>query len=75
MKELINFLILGLIDKSSDVNITVDEGLELINVNISVPPEQMGRVIGKEGKTINAIRALAKVLATKSNKKLLLSLA
>lgn len=57
-----------------DIRVEVDETDATTNVTISAHPDDMGRLIGKDGKTINAIRALAKVPVTKLEKKLVLTL-
>lgn len=75
IKELLEFIIKQLVDHPDDVTIILSEQDESIIVSFSVNPEDMGRVIGKEGRTINAIRSIAKVIAIKEKKKLNLSLA
>lgn len=70
MKDLLELILKHLVDHPDEVVIDVSEQDETINVSISVNAEDTGRVIGKEGKTINAIRSLAKVIATKEKKKL-----
>lgn len=74
MKDLIEYLVTNVIGTSEGVSIKSSETPETINISISVPAPLVGRVIGKNGKTINAIRSLAKVIAIKSQKKLLLNL-
>lgn len=75
MKKLLEFILKYLVDHPDDVKVTVTEDDESISASISIHAEDMGRVIGKEGKTINAIRSLAKVIAVKEKKKLNLNLA
>ncbi len=65
MKEFIEFLVRSLVKNPQ--NIAVEEFGEGSNVKytITVDPADMGLVIGKEGRTINSIRALAKAKAVK----------
>lgn len=75
MKKLLEYILQYLVDHPQDVSVAVAEDDASISVSINVHKEDMGRVIGKEGKTINAIRSLAKVIAVKEKKKLTLNLA
>lgn len=65
MKEFIEFLFKNLVKNPQSV--TVEEEKEGNNrkYTVSVDPSDMGLVIGKEGKTINSIRSLAKAKAVK----------
>lgn len=74
MKDLLEYIVKHITDHPDDVVITLTEQDDVITVSLRVNPEDMGRVIGKEGKTINAIRSLAKVIAVKEKKKLNVSI-
>lgn len=74
MQNLIEFLVTSLTPNPQDVEVSVSDTDETTNVNIKVNPSDMGRIIGKEGRTINAIRSIAKILAIKQRKKLSLNL-
>lgn len=74
MKDLLEFILKHLTDHPDDVVIDLSEDDASITVSMTVNPEDVGRVIGKEGKTINAIRSLAKVIAIKEKKKLNINL-
>lgn len=66
MIDLVKYLVTNIVDKPENVNITdtVDESNTHL-INITVDPEDMGKVIGKGGKIINAIRELTRVKAIK----------
>ena len=66
MLDLVKYLVSTIVDKPEAVEVTdsVDETNTHL-INITVDPEDMGKVIGKGGKIINAIRELAKVKAIK----------
>lgn len=66
MLDLVKYLVGNIVDKPEEVQVTdtVDE-TDTHLINITVDPEDMGKVIGKGGKIINAIRELAKVKAIK----------
>ena len=69
MKELVEYIVKALVDKPEEVSIseTQSEGLSILEVN--VPKEDMGKVIGREGRIANAIRTVAKAAAAKQMKK------
>ncbi len=69
MKDFAQFLVTGIVDNPDAVSIdeSVDERGTMLLV-IHVDPADIGKVIGKEGRTINAIRDVIKVKAIKENK-------
>ena len=70
MLELVTYLINNLVDQPDQVNITdsVDD-TGLVTISISVAPEDMGKVIGRSGKVISAIRELTKIKAIKGGQR------
>ncbi len=66
MKEFLEFLVKGIVSKPDQVKIeeVTEEGL--YTYRITVDSEDMGIVIGKEGKNIKSIRELAKAKAIKA---------
>jgi len=65
MKEFIVYLVTNIVKNPTDVKVDeVVEGNGYI-YNITVNPDDMGLVIGKEGRTIKSVRALAKSKAIK----------
>jgi predicted RNA-binding protein YlqC (UPF0109 family) len=73
IKELVIFVVQQLVSRPQDVHVTIvpkDDG-DLFEIKVS--PEDRGRVIGKEGHTIKALRVLMDV-ATSKDKKVLLEL-
>lgn len=68
MRNLIEFLVLHIVSHPEDVVVTEHETNGLWEYDIEVNPEDMGRVIGHRGKTIEAIRTLVRVRAMKENK-------
>lgn len=68
MKEFLEYVARGLVDKPDAVWVEVnDEGDETV-LTLGVDQEDMGRVIGREGRIANAIRSLLKVMATKDGR-------
>ncbi len=70
MKELLISLASGLVENPSEVNVTVDEpNAEGVTVyHLHVAQNDMGRVIGKQGRIANAIRVVMRAAATRQEK-------
>jgi predicted RNA-binding protein YlqC (UPF0109 family) len=69
MKELVEYLVKGLVDKPEEVNITQTEGESVTMIEIRVAPDDAGKVIGRDGRIANAIRTLVKAAGSKSQKR------
>lgn len=69
MKDLLTFILEAIVKKPEDVNISVKEDNGIVNISFWVNKEDMGRVIGKNGKVIKAIRNVLRILALKEGKK------
>ena len=67
MKNLLEFILNHLVDHPEDVRIDETEEEGLFVYTIHVHPEDMGKVIGKNGRIIQSIRNLAKVRAVKEH--------
>ena len=69
MKELLEFIARNLVSNPEEVTvneITTDSGKSII-LELSVAREDMGKVIGKQGKIARAIRMIMKAAAVKEN--------
>lgn len=65
MTELVEFLVKELVADKEKVNVTLNED----TINISVSKDDMGKVIGKQGRIAKAIRTIVKAASAKENKK------
>lgn len=74
MKDLLTFLFTSLADDKDKVEVAVAENDQEITASVKVAQQDMGKIIGKRGRTINSIRSVAKVLAVKAKKHLVLNL-
>ena len=74
MKELVEFIAKSLVDDPSQVYVSEIEGEASVILELRVGPEDMGRVIGKGGRTVNAMRALVRVLAAKQGRRVTLEI-
>ncbi len=68
MRNLIEFLVLHLVEHPEDVTVTEEEIDGFWQYTIDVNPDDRGQVIGRRGRTIDAIRTLARVRAMKEDK-------
>ncbi len=69
MKELALYLIKNVADRPEAVSISESEENGVVHLRITTAEEDKGRIIGKEGRIIKAVRALVGVLATKQGKR------
>jgi predicted RNA-binding protein YlqC (UPF0109 family) len=68
LKELVEYMAKGLVDHPDQVQVTERETPRTIVVRLKVAPEDMGRVIGKDGRVANAMRTLLRVTSVKHGK-------
>ncbi len=68
-KELVEFIVKHLVTQPESVGVEIESGENNNKVLIRVAHEDVGRVIGKRGATINAIRLLAKAAAVKAGER------
>ncbi len=69
MKELIEFISRSIVDDPTQVHVTEVQGRSVVNLELKVAKEDMGRVIGRSGRVANAMRALLKVAAAREGKR------
>lgn len=60
--DLVEYIVCGLVDDESAVSLDVTDGEEGALIEVSCSEEDAGRVIGRNGRTIKAIRTLARAL-------------
>lgn len=74
MKEFVERIAQALVDDPSQVTTTEEMEDDTLVIKLSVAKEDMGRIIGKEGRTAKAIRTLLNAVATRDNKKAILKI-
>lgn len=75
MEDIVKYLVLTLVNNKEDVKIeTEDESEKVVLIKVTVNPEDVGRVIGKNGKVANAIRTIIKSASAKSNKRFIVKI-
>jgi predicted RNA-binding protein YlqC (UPF0109 family) len=69
MKNLLNKIVQAVVDNPEQVQINEIEGGHTTVLELSVAKEDMGKVIGKQGRTANAIRTVLNAASGKIGKK------
>ncbi|MBQ5563937.1 MAG: KH domain-containing protein [Clostridia bacterium] len=71
MKELLVSIVEGLVDNKDAIEVTVDEKNEegIVVYHLHVDENDMGRVIGKQGRIAKAIRTIMRAAAAKNDEK------
>jgi predicted RNA-binding protein YlqC (UPF0109 family) len=65
---LVRYLVASLVDDPDTVTITVTESDEAVTFEIALNPDDVGKVIGRQGRIIKAIRTLARAAGTTGEK-------
>lgn len=74
MRDVLSQIISSIVEKPDEVEVKEEEQDGVLNFTITVAKEDMGKIIGKNGKVIRAIRTVMKIPAIKNNKKIFISL-
>ena len=74
MKELVEVIASALVDSPEDVVVTETEDEIQIVLNLTVAPEDMGKVIGKQGRIAKAIRTVVRAAGSKGDKKIMVDI-
>lgn len=69
MKEIIETIILNLVDNKDDVQVNEVQGEKSIVFEVKVANEDMGKVIGRQGRLAKSIRTVVKSIGARENKK------
>ncbi|RLB11948.1 MAG: KH domain-containing protein [Deltaproteobacteria bacterium] len=74
MKELVEYIAKALVDRPDQVQVTEIEGEQTSVIELKVAKEDLGKVIGKQGRTARAIRTLLSAASTKVGKRAVLEI-
>jgi len=69
MKDLVEFIVKALVDHPEEVKVSEVEGEQSVIYEIRVSQEDMGKIIGKQGRIARAIRTIVKAAGVKRGKK------
>jgi len=74
MKELIEYIAKVLVDNPEEVKVTELEGKQTSVIELRVAKEDLGKVIGKQGRTARAMRTILGAASTKIKKRSVLEI-
>lgn len=74
MKELVKFIAQSLVDNPDAVQVTEIEGEQTSVIELKVAKEDLGKVIGKQGRTARAMRTILNAASTKIRKRAVLEI-
>lgn len=68
MKNLIEILVKALVDKTDSVVVNEVTDGDTVTFEVTVDPDDLGKIIGRQGRVANALRTVAKAAAVKDHK-------
>lgn len=74
MKDFVEFVAKGLVDKPEDVQVVEVEGEQGAVLELRVAKEDLGKVIGKQGRTARALRTLLGAASSKAHRRVMLEI-
>ena len=74
MKELVTYIARSLVDKPDQVSVAEVEGNQTTVLELTVAKEDLGKVIGKQGRTAQAIRTILSAVSSKIKKRTVLEI-
>ncbi|GAB6391570.1 MAG: KH domain-containing protein [Treponematales bacterium] len=73
-KDLVEFIVKSLVNDASQVTVNAVEGERATILEVQVAESDIGKVIGKEGRIVKAIRTLLQAVSVKSGKRTILEI-
>ncbi|CCQ97466.1 conserved hypothetical protein [[Clostridium] ultunense Esp] len=74
MGELVEIIAKALVDNPDEVEVNEIEGTQSVIIELKVAEEDMGKIIGKQGRIAKAIRTVVKAAAIKENKRVVVEI-
>ena len=74
MKDLVEIIAKSLVDNPEEVHVNEIQGEQDLILELRVAPEDMGKVIGKQGRVAKAIRTVVKAAALNENQKVVVEI-
>ena len=69
MRELVEYLARALVDHPEQVRVNEVAGEQTVILEVRVAPEDVGKIIGKQGRIVRAIRTVVKAAAARTGKR------
>ena len=74
MENLVEYIVKQLVNEKEQVNVTRVEREDAIVIEVRVAQEDMGKIIGKQGKIARAIRTVVKAASSKEEKRVIVDI-
>ncbi|MCX6995485.1 MAG: KH domain-containing protein [Chlamydiae bacterium] len=74
MKEFVEYIVKNLVDNPQDINVGSFEGERGMIIEIRVPKKDIGKVVGRQGNTIKALRTIVTAISARLGKHVRLEL-
>jgi len=74
LKDLVEVIAKSLVDNPDQVKVSEIHGEQSVIIELKVAPEDMGKVIGKQGRIARAIRTVVRAAASKDNKRVIVEI-
>lgn len=75
MRETVEMIVKSLVDETDLVDVReVDSGGSTVKIEVRVAPADMGKVIGRQGRTVRALRSLLHAASMKANRRYVLDI-
>jgi len=74
VKEVVEVIAKALVDNPNQVIVAQNATEKTVHLQLTVAPEDMGKVIGKQGKIANAIRTIVKAAAVKDGRRVIVDI-
>ena len=74
LNELVTYVAKSLVSKPDEVNVRVLEGDQTAVVELRVAKDDLGKIIGRQGRTVRALRTIIAAASSHSNKRVSLEL-
>jgi predicted RNA-binding protein YlqC (UPF0109 family) len=69
MRDLVDYVARSLVDNGEAVQVALHERGHVVELRLKVDPDEMGKVIGRQGRVAKALRGLLAAAATRSGKR------
>lgn len=74
VRDMVEFVAQNLVDNPDAVEVTQQDRGHSVEIRLKVDPDEMGKVIGRQGRVAKALRTLVAAAATRSGKRVLLEI-
>ncbi|HIV01351.1 MAG TPA: KH domain-containing protein [Candidatus Caccopulliclostridium gallistercoris] len=74
MEKLVEYIVKSLVDHPDEVKVTSKNDKNAVIIDVKTNEDDIGKVIGKNGRIISSIRTIVKNMSVKSNKKFIVKI-